>query len=178
MALQDRAIRAFRGEVALFEEVEKDPAATTEALIIVAVSAVSLGIGSAVGAMAMGAPGGGPVRLLLGVIGALVGWAVFSFVTYFIGTKFFGADATWEEVLRTLGYAYTPMVIGIVVIIPFIGALIILIALLWTLYLAFIAIRSALDVDTAKTIITILLSIIPAAIISALIQAPLQGLAR
>ena len=178
MALQDRAMRAIRGEAALFEEVEKDPAATTEALIIVAVTAVSLGIGSAAGAMVMGAPGGGVVRLLVGVIGALVGWAVFSFVTYFIGTKFFGADATWEEVLRTLGYAYTPMVVGIVGIIPIIGGLIILIAALWTLYLAFVAIRSALDVDTGKTVITILLSIIPAGIISAIIQAPLQAVVR
>ena len=101
MALQDRAMRAFRGEAALFEEVEKDPAATNEALIIVAVTAVSLGIGSAVGPMVMGAPGGGVVRLVVSVIGALVGWAVFSFVAYFIGTKLFGADATWEEVLRT-----------------------------------------------------------------------------
>src|SRR5438093_946670 len=127
MAPQDRAMRAFRGEAALFEEVEKDPAATNEALIIVAVTAVSLGIGSAVGPMVMGAPGGGVVRLVVSVIGALVGWAVFSFVAYFIGTKLFGADATWEEVLRTLGYAYTPLIVGIVGIIPIIGGLVILV---------------------------------------------------
>ena len=178
MALQDRAIRAFRGEAALYEEVEKDPAATQEALIIVAITAVSLGIGAALGAMAGGQAGGGVVRLLVGVIGALVGWAVFSFVAYFIGSKLFSADATWEEVLRTLGYAYTPMVVGIVGIIPIIGGLIILVAALWTLYLCFIAIRSALDVDTGKTVLTILLSIIPAGIISAIIQLPLAAITR
>jgi len=178
MALQDRAMRAFRGEAALYEEVEKDPAATQEALIIVAITAVSLGIGAALGAMAGGQAGGGVVRLLVGVIGALVGWAVFSFVAYFIGTKLFNADATWEEVLRTLGYAYTPMVVGIVGIIPIIGGLIILVAALWTLYLSFIAIRSALDVDTGKTVLTILLSIIPAGIISAIIQLPLAAVTR
>src|SRR6478672_2361888 len=170
MALQDRAMRAFRGEAALYEEVEKDPAATQEALIIVAITAVSLGLGAALGAMTQGQTGGGVVRLLVGVIGALVGWAVFSFVAYFIGSKLFSADATWEEVLRTLGYAYTPMVVGIVGLIPIIGGLIILVAALWTLYLCFIAIRSALDVDTGKTVLTILLSIIPAGIISAIIQ--------
>jgi len=178
MALQDRAMRAFRGEAALYEEVEKDPAATQEALIIVAITAVSLGLGAALGAMTQGQTGGGVVRLLVGVIGALVGWAVFSFVAYFIGSKLFSADATWEEVLRTLGYAYTPMVVGIVGIIPIIGGLIILVAALWTLYLCFIAIRSALDVDTGKTVLTILLSIIPAGIISAIIQLPLAAITR
>jgi hypothetical protein len=116
--------------------------------------------------------------LLVGVISALVVWAVFSFVAYFIGSKLFSADATWEEVMRTLGYAYTPMVVGIVGIIPIIGWLITLIAGLWTLYLCFIAIRSALDVDTGKTVLTILLSIIPAIIISAIIQLPLAAVTR
>jgi len=179
MALQDRIMRAVRGEVALFEEVEKDQNATTEALIIVAIGALSLGIGSALGSAAMGGyPSGGLVSLVAGVVSSLVGWAVFSFVAFFIGTKMFGADATWEEVLRTLGYAYTPMIIGIVAIIPILGGLVILIAGLWTLYLAFVAIRSALDIDTGKTIATILLSIIPTIIIAALISLPLQGIAR
>jgi hypothetical protein len=178
MALQDRMIRAFRGEVALFEEVEHDANATVEALIVVAIASVSLGIGSALGAAAMGRPSAGVVGLVVGVINALVGWAVFSGVAYFIGTKLFHADATWEEVLRTLGYAYSPMVVGIVAVIPILGGLIVLIAALWTLYLSFVAIRSALDVDTGKTIGTILLSIIPAAIIAALINLPLAALTR
>jgi hypothetical protein len=178
MALQDRMMRAFRGEAALFEEVEHDENATTEALLIVAISALSLGVGSALGAAAMGRPSAGLVGLVVGVISSLVGWAVFSGVTYFIGTRLFSADATWNEVLRTLGYAYTPMVVGIVALVPIIGGLVVLIAALWTLYLAFIAIRSALDLDTGKTIATILLAIIPSAIISVIVQLPLAGVSR
>jgi hypothetical protein len=176
MALQDRMMRAFRGEAALFEEVEHDENATTEALIVVAIAAISLGIGSALGATVAGQPSNGVVRLVVGVINSLIGWAVFSFVAYFIGTKLFHAEATWEEVMRTLGYAYTPMVIGIVGIIPILGGLVVLVALLWTIYLSFIAIRSALDVDTGKTILTILLSILPAGVIAALISLPLAAL--
>ena len=176
MAVQDRMIRAFRGEAALFEEVENDQSATTQALIIVAVAALSLGIGSLLLTMLVGRGGSGVVGLVLGVINALVGWAVFSGVAYFIGTKFFHAEATWEEVMRSLGFAYSPMVLGIINAIPVIGQLVLLLLGLWTLYLAFIAIRSALDVDTGKTIAVILLSIIPAAIIGALIQLPFAGL--
>jgi hypothetical protein len=176
MALQDRMLRAVRGEVALYEEVENDQGATTEALIIVVVAAVSGGIGSALLTTAAGVPGGGLASLVSGVVSSLLGWAVFSFVAFFIGTRLFGAEATWEELLRTLGYAYTPMIIGIVNAIPIIGQLVFLIAGLWTLYLAFVAIRAALDIDTGKTIATILLSIIPTIIIAALISLPFQAL--
>lgn len=170
MALQDRMIRAFRGEAALFEEVENDPAATTEALIVVALGAVSVGVGSALLLTIIGLPGAGITALVRGVIGTLVGWAVFSGVAYFVGTRLFQATATWEEVLRTLGYAYTPMVIGIVGAIPGLGTLVVLAASLWSLYLGFIALRSALDVDTGKTVATILISAVPALIISGLLQ--------
>lgn len=170
MALQDRMLRAVRGEVALFEEVENDQTATTEALIIVAIGAISLGIGAALGTMLMGSPAAAAASLVVGVLNALIGWAVFSGLTFFIGTRLFGAEATWEEVLRTLGYAYTPMVIGFVGIIPIIGWLVVAVAGLWALYLAFVAIRSALDVDTGKTIATILLSIAAVFIISYVLQ--------
>ena len=175
MALQDRMIRAIRGEAALFEEVENDQAATTEALIIVGLGAVSVGVGSALLLTLIGLPGAGVTALIRGVIGTLVGWAVFSGVAYFVGTRLFHATATWEEVLRTLGYAYTPMVIGIAGAIPGVGSLVVLAASLWSLYLAFIAIRSALDVDTGKAVATILISIVPSWIILALVSAPLGG---
>ncbi len=178
MAIQDRMMRAIRGEAALFEEVEHDQSATREALMVVAIGAMSLGIGSALGSAVMGRPSGAVIGLVVGVINALVGWAVFSGVAYFIGTRLFHAEATWEEVLRTLGYAYTPMIIGIVGLIPILGGLAVLIAGLWTLYLSFIAIRSSLDVDTGKTVATIVLSIIPTIIIGALIQLPLYALSR
>jgi hypothetical protein len=176
MALQERALRAVRGEVALFEEVENDQGATTEALIIVVVAALASGIGSALGAATMGYPGGSLAGLVGGVISSLVGWAVFSFIAFFIGTRLFSAQATWEEVLRPLGYAYTPGILGILSFIPVLGWLIAVLAGLWVLYLAFLAIRAALDIDTGKTIATILLSIIPTIIIAGLISLPFQAL--
>jgi len=165
MALQDRMIRAFRGEAALFEEVEHDENATTEAIIVVVLGSLSVGIGQALSQAVTGRPGGGLGGIVANVAIVLLFFAVFSGVVYFVGTRFFKAEATWNEVLRTLGYAYTPNVVGIVRVVPVLGPLVAGLAGLWSLYLAFIAIRSALDIDTGKTVGTILISLIPSFII-------------
>jgi hypothetical protein len=173
VAIVDRMIRASKGEVGLYEEVEHDPGATIEAIIVVAVGALSSGIGNAIALAGQNRPGGNPIAgLLLGIISALIGWAVFAGVTYFIGKQLFKADATWEEVLRTLGYANSPSVGLILIGIPVLGGILGLALGIWGLYLAFVAIRAALDISTGQTIATILLAIIPSIIIIALLQAP------
>jgi hypothetical protein len=164
-------LRAARADVALYEEVEHDPKATPEALAIVAICAVSLGLGSLGSFPTVGRLGSYLPSLVGSVLSALVAWAVFSGVVYFIGTRLFQANATWEEVLRPLGYAYSPLVLGVVGLIPGLGWLVVLAAFLWTLFLAFIGIRAALDLDGSKTILTIVLSIIPAGIINFLLSA-------
>ncbi len=171
MAIVDRMMRAAKGDVNLFEEVEHDPSATTEALIVVVIVALAGGIGGAL-ATAGSRPGGLIGAVIGAVISALLGWAVFAGVTYFVGTRLFKGEATWEEVLRTLGYAYSPNVLQIVVFIPIVGWLVALIAGLWGLYLSFIGIRAALDISSGQTIGTILISIIPTIIIVAIVRAP------
>src|SRR5687768_4820133 len=124
MAITDRMIRASRGEVALYEEVEHDSAATSEAMVVVAIVAVAAGIGTALTALAGGRVLSALILLIGLVISRLVLWAIFAGVTYFIGTRLFHADATWEEVLRTIGYAYSPQVLSILAFIPILGGII------------------------------------------------------
>jgi hypothetical protein len=173
MAITDRMMRAATGNKDVFEEVEHDSAATTQAMMVVGIVALAGGIGSAIAQAMMGRSSNLILGIVLGIASALIGWAVFSGVAYFIGSRLFGAEATWEEVLRTLGFAYSPMVVQILIWVPVLGGLLVLIASLWTLYLCFVAIRSALDLDSGKTIVTILLAIIPAFILIAIINAPL-----
>lgn len=171
MALSDRMLRAVRAEESLYEEVEHDSAATVEALTIVVIVAVASGIGAALLPGQTGAAlglGG----LVSGVIGALVGWALFAGITYLIGTRLYNAQATWEEVLRTLGYAQTPMIAQVVLFIPCLGALVAFAAAVWALYLTFIAIRAALDISSGATIVTILLSLIPTLVLRGLVMLP------
>jgi hypothetical protein len=173
MAVADRMMRAAQGQVALYEEVEHDPSATTQALTVVIIVGIASGIGQGLSQILSGHPGAAVAGLISGVLGGIIGWAVFAGVTYFIGTKLFNADATWEEVLRTLGYSEAPNVLQILAFIPILGGLIAVVAGFWSLYLAFVAIRSALDITSGQTIATILLSIIPALIVIGLVSLPL-----
>src|SRR4051812_22322897 len=98
----NRMVRAAKLEVNLFEEVEADLTATNQALLVVVAVAVCSAIGSATNSSSL--IGG----LLFGLLSALFGWAVWSYVMYFVGTRFMGGTATYGELLRTLGFAEAP----------------------------------------------------------------------
>ena len=156
-SLTDRMMRAARLEIPLYEEVEADITATNQALTVVAVVAVATAIGQALGSAGRPDLVG---RLVFGLIFALLGWAVWSYALYFVGTRFFGGTATYGELLRTIGFADSPGVLQILSFIPFLGGLIALAAGVWTLIASFIGARQALDFDNSKTLLTMLVAFV------------------
>jgi hypothetical protein len=131
-------------DVATYEEVEHDTDATLQAAGVVAVAAVVQGLVS-------------PAGVISGVVGALLGWLAYAGLTYFIGTRLFGGTATWGELLRTLGFAYTVALFSILALIPFLGILVGLAVFVWGIAAGVVAIRQALDVSTGQAIVTGLL---------------------
>jgi hypothetical protein len=169
-------MRAARLSVPLYEEVEADTTATTQALTVVVIAALASGIGF--GLAAQMRPGGGNLigGLIGGVISALLGWVIWSFVIYIVGTKLFGGTATMGEVLRTLGFAQTPRVLTILAFIPVLGGIISLIVFVWMIVASFIATRQALDLDNGKTVGTILVAICAVALVFFVLSAIGLGL--
>jgi hypothetical protein len=162
-SFMNRMIRAAKLEVLLYEEVEADITATRQALLVVVLVAVASGIGQA-------SSGRNAIaQILFGLVTALLGWAVWSYVMYFVGTRFMGGTATYGELLRTLGFAESPGVLFILGIIPGIGPIIRTLAGIWVLITSFIAIRQALDIDNGKTVITIVLGIVALIVVYAII---------
>lgn len=157
MGLIDRMIRAAKLDASLYEEVEIDPAATNQALLVV-VASVCSGIGSGVRSLLAGL---GAVELTIGLVGGvvstLVGWLIWSFITYFIGTRLFKGpktEATYGELLRCIGFSDSPGVLAILGFIPLLGGLISLVVGIWTLIAMVIAVRQALDFTTGRAILT------------------------
>lgn len=157
-----RMIRAGKLDVPLYEEVEADTTATNQALAVVVLGALASGIGAAIGAsMATGPSAGNPGGSLLGgVISALIGWAVWSYAVYFVGTRFMGGQATYGELLRTLGFSESPLLLLVLSFIPLLGGLLSLVVGIWVLVTGFVATRQALDLDNGKTLITIVLAVV------------------
>lgn len=138
--LTDRMIRAAKLDVNLYEEVEADTTAIGQAMTVVVLSSVAAGIGS-IGR-------GGAVGLVIGIIGALVGWFVWAFVTYYIGTKLLPEPQTRAdhgELLRTIGFSSSPGILRIIGIVPGLYMLINFITGIWMLVAMVIAVRQALD---------------------------------
>lgn len=143
-SLTDRMLGAAKLDVSVYEEVEHDPDATSQAATVVAIVALCTAIGSS---------GEGIDGMVGGLTGAFIGWAVWAAITYWVGTRFFGGVATFEEMLRTLGFAQAPGVIAVLGVVPGIGRLAILVAVVWQLFSGIVAIRQGLDIDTGKAVL-------------------------
>lgn len=138
--LTARMIRAARLDISLYEEVEADKGASIQAVIVVVLSSVAAGIGALAQAGIRG--------LFLLTVTALIGWYIWAYLTYFIGTKLMPEPQTHSnpgELLRTIGFASSPGMLRIFGFIPALGGLINFIVAIWMLITMVIAVRQALD---------------------------------
>jgi len=140
-----RMIGAARLDITVYEEVEHDTTATGQAALVVTLYAVARAIGGA----SAGAEG-----VIAGAVGALIGWAIWAGVTYFIGTRLFDGTADWGEMARTIGFAHSPGILYVAAALPLLGWAVSLGLWIWLLVAGIIAIRQALDFDTGKAIAT------------------------
>jgi hypothetical protein len=136
----DRMLRAAKLDAAIYEEVEADKGAMGQAMGVVILSSVAAGIGAI---RVTGLNG-----LIFGTIVALLGWFIWAFLTYYIGTRLLPEPQTkadYGELLRTIGFSSSPGVVRILAIIPMLGAAVNFIAGIWMLVAMVIAVRQALD---------------------------------
>lgn len=136
----ERIIRAAKLDVNLYEEVEADKGALGQAMGVVVLSSIAAGLGSVERA--------GIGGILIGTILALIGWYIWAYITYLIGTKLLPEPQTKAdhgELLRTIGFASSPGLIRILGIIPGLASFVFLVAGIWMLIAMVIAVRQALD---------------------------------
>lgn len=145
-SLVQRMVGAALLDVETYEEVEHDSDATVQAAGVVVLVAACTAIGT------WGGPG-----MLGGALTALVGWLIWSGVTYLIGTKVFEGEATWGELLRTIGFAQAPGVLALLGVVPLVGGMVRFALMFWLLAAGIVAIRQALDVTTGKAVLTAVL---------------------
>lgn len=137
---KNRIIRAAKLDVSLYEEVEADKGALGQAMGVVVLSSIAAGLGS-IGRLGLGG-------ILIGTVTALIGWYVWAYLTYFIGTKLLPEPQTKAyhgELLRTIGFSSSPGLIRVLGIIPGLAGVVFLVASIWMLIAMVIAVRQALD---------------------------------
>lgn len=136
----NRILRAARLDAQLYEEVEADKTSMRQAMLVVILSGVAAGVGSI--------SHGGLMGVAVGTVTALVGWYIWAFLTYLIGTKFLPEPQTKSdigELLRTIGFASSPGLIRVLGVVPEIEKFVFSAASVWMLVAMVIAVRQALD---------------------------------
>ncbi len=139
-SMVDRMIRAAKLDAQLYEEVEADKGALGQSMGVVVLASVAGGVGS--GRL------GGVSGILIGTIGALIGWFIWAALTYFIGTKILPEPTTRADVgelLRTTGFSSAPGLIRVLGLVPGLTGIVFLISGVWMLTAMIIAVRQALD---------------------------------
>ena len=162
-----RMIGAAKLQTETFEEVEADTSATRQALAVVVLVALATGIGS------LGSDG--PVGFVVGIAAGIALWAVWAWITYFVGTtilKTSETKANWGQLARTLGFAQSPGVLKVFGFIPVLGPVVFTIASIWQLVAMVIAIRQALDyTSTWRAVGVAVVGFIPYVVVSGVVYA-------
>jgi hypothetical protein len=154
-SLPKRMFRAAKLDVDLYEEVEADTTANGQAFAAVIIASLASGIGSGIaGALCEGGLwfcwG-----LLIGLGTSLTGWLLWATFAYWLGTTIFKGpetEATYGQLLRTLGFANSPRFLTFFVFIPGLGGILTFIVSAWALTAGVIAVRQALDFSTWRAV--------------------------
>lgn len=135
-----RLLRAIKLDPELYEEVEADTSATRQAIGTVVLASLAAGLG--------GHLSGSLYGLGLHILVTLVGWYIWAFLSFFIGTRLLPQSQTranMGELLRCTGFSSAPGLLQILGIIPGIGTMVRMVAWVWMLMAFVVAVRQALD---------------------------------
>ena len=139
-----RMTRALLLDWSVYREVAADRGAMGQTLFVVLLVAVATGIG----AMDSGGLRVVPSWMVL----AFVQWIVWASLAYLIGTKLLPVSKTnagWGNLARAVGYAQLPGTIRILGVVPGIGLVASMAAIVWQLMALVFAVRQTLSYESS-----------------------------
>ena len=165
-SLVERLVGAARLDRSTYEEVEHDRDATMQAAAVVLVTSAAAGIGAV--------SSDGTLALIGYSAAGLLGWAVYAWLTYFIGTRVFATaetSADWGELARTLGFASAPRLLLLLGLVPGLFGVVGLVVGIWVILTTITALKAALDFGTWRAIGTGVLGLIAQGVVFAIVVA-------
>jgi hypothetical protein len=173
MTFGERLIGAMKLDPGTFEDIERDPTALSQTIGVIALAAVSLGIGNVWY--------GGVSGIVFSIITSLIGYVLWAVVVWLVGTKVMPDPATkadFQETFRVVGFAAAPGVLGIITIIPILGWLLVFLLWLWSIAAMVVAVRQVLDyTDTFKAVIVVIIGFVVNFVVTMILTAMFIGTA-
>ena len=154
----NRIFRVFRLDATVFKEIAEDKGAMSQAAIVVVVVFFLSALGGAIGTAIAGGSGAILSFFVTFLSGILISWLLWSVLTYFVGTLLFKGKTDIPEMMRVLGFSCAPNILGIFSAIPCVGWIAALAGGILALIAGVIAVREAMEFDTGKAVITVLIA--------------------
>ncbi len=148
----ERIVRAIRLDWTVFREIAEDRNALKEAALIVAIVTFLTAVGSGLANRSFVS------FIVTWLVAVLVGWLGWAVLTYLVGTVVFKGETDVPAMMRVLGYANAPHLLGLFRFVPCVGPVLPFVGWLLALVAGILAIREAMDFDTADAIVTVLIS--------------------
>jgi hypothetical protein len=152
-SLQGRMIRAASLDPTLYDEVKRDPGALRQAFFVVLLAAVATGIGFGQGDLQL---------IVLGMLFALLGWALTAYLSWVIGDRIFPESeprSSPAQLLRTIGFANAPAIVRLLAVIPDTAVFVMAVTTVWVLFSTVIAIRQGLGYRSMPRAIGVFLAL-------------------
>lgn len=166
--LIQRMIRAARLDLGLYYELERDRSANGQAFVVVLIGLACgvLGTGGIIGLLYLLSPlGWGPlIELLARAIGDWLFWA---YIAVLVGARF-GSRADFEQVMRPVGFAYTPGVLWLFASMPALAYPLSWVIFLWITAGKILAVRESMRLTLGYAVLTALIASLIMAAINAL----------
>ena len=145
-----RLIGAAALDTAIYEEVEADRTATTQAWVVVILSSLAAGFG------ARGFAGSTIANMAFFSIVAMLAWGAWALVTFEIGARLMPEPQTRSDVgelLRVIGFSTTPGFLFVFGALPGLTVPVFAVTWVWMLLTMIVGVRQALDYrSTARAV--------------------------
>ena len=149
-------------EPSAFERLRQSDSSVMYALGTVLLAALSFGVGMLVYANRVVegvAPPASTFPIAMATV--FIGWVIWTFVSYFIGTGFLGGKGTWRELLHALGICFGPGIIMASIAIPAAGPIGFSFATFWVLAAGMIAARETQQTTLRRVFVPTVLGWLP-----------------
>jgi hypothetical protein len=137
MTFADRVIGAVKLDARTYEDIKADPGATRQAVAVMVLVGLAGGI----------VLGHGAGDLVTSLLGVHIGWVLWTWLIYFIGTRWYREPHTKADagqVLRTVGFAASPSLLCVLGAIPGLRGLVFTATTIWTVAAEVVAVRQTL----------------------------------
>lgn len=152
-SLISRIMRVVRFDASVYREVAADANALPQALMVVVAAAILSGLGN-FGQLGTQEFSAVLVFVAVGIVGSLIGFALYAGVAAVVARSIFQGKTDFQEMARTLGFAYLWNAVGLLNIIPCLGGLFVFVGGLASIVAGVLALRESAEFDTTKAAIT------------------------